>query len=556
MAAERLHKMFPVFLTVIIIVLYAHTFGYGFLHYWDNEDYSYIEGNKLISSFDSETLTDIFFTSFDNHYHPLTLLSLGLDYQISGLATVTFRITNIILFICISLFIFFFVRKLSGNFYASAFVSLFFALHPFNVESVLWLSERKNLLFVFFLFPALTFYLSYIDSGRYKLLLLSSLFFLLSLLSKSQGLPFVGLIFILDIYRGRKIKFNLITEKIPILIAGGLFLYLTFYFHQPENFIRAHPESMTDYFFAGFRNLFFYSGHSLLPIGLSAYYPYPGSETLAGVFWYYPLLILLFAFIIFRYGKKNRLLILGILFFLISIFPLLKFFSVPYGNYISADRYMILPLAGVGIALWAIYGQSPEKYRKALKYIAACMLVFFCISTYSLTRVWKDDISFYSRLVEKYPDLRSAIGNRGRVYMAAGKYNEAIEDFTQLIHIAPDYPNAYLNRGLAYIRAQKPAKAYYDFSAAIRFDPASYKAYNNRALLLMNMKQLPEAKADILKALEINPGFTEAWVNKSLIEMNSGETDSSLYSLNKAIETGFNDADLINYIRKQTAGKE
>lgn len=556
MAAERLHKMFPVFLTVIIIALYAHTLSYGFLHFWDNEGYSYIEGNKLISSFNSENLKTIFSSSFDNHYHPITLLSLSLDYQIGGLTPVTFRITNIILYICISLFVFFFVRKLTGNFFASAFVSLFFAFHPFNVESVLWLSERKNLLFVFFLFPALTSYLNYTDSGRYKYLLLSSLFFLLSLLSKSQGLPFIGLIFILDIYRKRKIKFSLITEKIPILIAGGLFLYLTFYFHQPENFIRAHPDNMADYFFAGFRNLFFYSGHSLLPISLSAYYPYPGSGSLTRVFWYYPLLILLFAFIIYRYGKNNRLLITGILFFLISVFPLLKFFSIPYGNYIAADRYMILPLAGIGIALWAIYIRSPEKYRNALKYIAACMLIFFCVSTYSLIRVWSDDISFYSGLVEEYPDLRSAIGNRGRAYMAAGKYNEAIEDFTQLIHIAPDYPNAYLNRGLAYIRAQKPAKAYYDFSTAIRFDPASYKAYNNRALLLMNMKQLPEAKKDILKALEINPGFTEAWVNRSLIEMNLGETDSSLYSLNKAIEAGFNDADFINYFRKQAAGKE
>ncbi len=143
MAAERLHKMFPVFLTVIIIVLYAHTFGYGFLHYWDNEGYSYIEGNKLISSFNSENLKAIFSSSFDNHYHPLTLLSLGLDYQISGLTPVTFRATNIILFICISLFIFFFVRKLTGNFYASAFVSLFLLSIPLMLNRSYGFQKEK-----------------------------------------------------------------------------------------------------------------------------------------------------------------------------------------------------------------------------------------------------------------------------------------------------------------------------------------------------------------------------------------------------------------------------
>jgi tetratricopeptide (TPR) repeat protein len=246
----------------------------------------------------------------------------------------------------------------------------------------------------------------------------------------------------------------------------------------------------------------------------------------------------------------------GLGFYAVTIFPMLKCFPIPYGNFISADRYMILPLVGLVIVLWSLVSKLPF-VKKTVGGIAVALfsaLLFFTSFHYSLT--WKDSLSFYSGLIEKHPELRSAWGNRGRVYMAQEKFPEAIADYTELIHLDPGYSNAYLNRGLAYIRVNKDYNAFNDFSSAIQYDSGNYKAYNNRALLLLKQKQPEKALEDALKAVDIGYQDPDTWFNAALIYLSLEKYDDCLKSLDNAAKFNFRNKQLIEKMRAEAISKK
>lgn len=536
-----MNRKYLIVISLIIIVLYAQSLKFPHLLFWDNTGYSYTE-NPIIQNLNSSNIRAMFTQSFDNHYHPFTLISLAIDYTIGQGKAIFFRITNLLLFILIALFIFDFIYKLFKNNFIAFFVSLFFALHPFNVESVLWISERKNLLFMFFLIPSMTYYLKYIDQQKISCLIYSCLFFILSLLSKSQGLPMVFLLFVIDYIRNRAIKKCSITEKTPYIIIALIFLFAMFYFHESQNFERTHPHSFFDYLMSGFRNFFFYIYKTFIPINFSPYYPYPQNPI--AVYCFFPILFGIIIWLIFKYLKNNRLFIFGITFYTISIFPLLKFLPIPYGNYIAADRYMILPIVGLAIANWAIIVNNLNKLW--IKGYIVFFFTFLFISSYYTLTQWKNSRQFYSYLIKQQPTIVSGWGNRGRVNLIEKKYREAIVDFSKALEIKSDNSNLYVNKGLAYAFLKQFDSAYINFSEAIRYDSSNYRAYSNRSLLLLKLKKPLDALNDITCSIVLNPNFAEGWANKAFIEYKLNHIDQALISIEKAIELDSNNRMFLN----------
>lgn len=530
-----MNRKYLIIISLIIIVLYAQSLKFPHLLFWDNAGYSYTE-HPLIHSLSSSNIKAMFTKNFDNHYHPFTLISLAIDYALGQGNAVFFRITNLLLYIFIALFIFVFIYKLLKNNVVAFFVSLFFALHPFNVESVLWISERKNLLFMFFLIPSMIYYLNYIDQKKKIYLIYSCLFFVFSLLSKAQGLPMVFLLFLIDYIRNRTFNIYSIKEKIPYIIITFIFLFAMFYFHDSESFERTHPHTLFDYLMSGFRNFFFYIYKTFIPINFSPYYPYPQNPIAA--YWFFPILFGICIWLIFKYFKNNHLLIFGITFYTISIFPLLKFFPIPYGNYIAADRYMILPIVGLAIANWALIVNSLNKLLIKI-YVIFFFVFLFITSFYTITQ-WKDSRQFYSYLIKQQPTLVSGWGNRGRINLSEKKYREAIVDFSKALEIKSDNSNLYVNKGLAYAFLKQFDSAYINFSQAIRYDSSNYKAYSNRSLSLLQLKKPLDALNDITCSIVLNPDFAEGWANKAFIEYKLNYIDQALISIEKAIELDSN----------------
>lgn len=528
-------RKYIIVISLIIIVLYAQSLKFPHLLFWDNAGYSYTQ-HPVIQNLNISNIRAMFTQSFDNHYHPFTLISLSIDYALGHGKAVFFRITNLFLFTLIAIFIFVFIYKLFKSNLIAFFVSLFFALHPFNVESVLWISERKNLLFMFFLVPSMIYYLNYIDQKKKSYLIYSCLFFVFSLLSKSQGLPMVFLLFLIDYIRNRTINKHSITEKIPYIIITFIFLFAMFYFHESENFERTHPHALFDYLMSGFRNFFFYIYKTFIPINFSPYYPYPQNPI--AVYWFFPILFCISIWLVVKYLKYNRLFIFGITFYAISIFPLLKFFPIPFGNYIAADRYMILPIVGLAIANWALIVNKLNKLW--IKGFIVFFFAFLFISSYYTITQWENSRQFYSYLIKQQPTIVSGWGNRGRVNLSEKKYRDAIVDFSKALEIKSDNSNLYVNKGFAYAYLKQFDSAYINFSQAIRYDSSNYKAYSNRSLLLLQLKKPLDALNDITCSIVLNPDFAEGWANKAFIEYKLNHIDQALISIEKAIELDSN----------------
>ncbi|NOX45460.1 MAG: hypothetical protein GXO89_00600, partial [Chlorobi bacterium] len=218
-----------VFLSLLLILVatffaFSPVFQNDFLKTWD--DNRYIIDNPLIQSLGFSNIAQMFSMVYDGHYHPLTLLSLAIDFQIDGLNPVVFHTTNLLLHLGNTLLVFWFVFLLFDrkNLSMAVVSALLFGISTMAVESVAWASERKNLLYALFYFVSLISYLKYLKTDKLKFLFLSVFLFLLSLLSKAMALPLVATLFAIDLFFGRKpLSWKTILEKLPYLLLAIIF---------------------------------------------------------------------------------------------------------------------------------------------------------------------------------------------------------------------------------------------------------------------------------------------------------------------------------------------
>jgi len=550
-------KYMPIFLIAFFTIsIYWNSYNFLLISFWDNPGYTYIENNTLINSLAFSNIIKIFSQPFDNHYHPFALLSLAIDYNFGNGNLLVFRISNLLIFSLTAYFIFLFFSSLSNNKRIGLLTALIFIVHPYNVESVLWLSERKNLLFALFFFISAWQYLIYINNNKNYNLFLTSLFFLFSLLSKAQGLPLIAIFFLVDYAKNRIISKKLIIEKIPLIFISIIFIYLASWAHNPSEFTRTHPEKLSDYFFAGSHNLFFYFFKTYVPYSFSAYYPYPEVESLISTFWIYPIILIILAITSYLLFRNDKFVLFGLLFFLINIGPLLKLIPIPYGNYLMADRYMLVPITGIAFFSTYLYENKFIIKNGTIKnIIVAIYIILLSVFSHFETYKWKDSISFYDSLIKKYPNMISAIGNKGRVLMHEKDFDNAIIYFSKAIHINPSISNLYVNRGISYAKINKYNHALNDFSLALSIDNLNFQAYNNKGYLLLLSGEFKLSLENINKAINIKPDFAEAWFNKALIYNELNHMDSTIHCLNKAIKNNFTDYNRVNILRNKINSK-
>ncbi len=222
---SRMKKLLGILIILAIVsIVYIPVFQNGFLKTWD--DNRYVLENKYIQEISPESVVKMFTVYYDGHYHPLTLLSLAVDYKIGGLEPKTYHITSLILHLVNVILVFSFVFLLFNkrNLLVPLVVSLLFGLGTMNVESVAWISERKNLLYSMFFFASLIAYLKYIELNKRKFYFLSLLFFLFSILSKSMAISLAVTLILIDLYYKRRVlSRKIIIEKLPFFLLAIAF---------------------------------------------------------------------------------------------------------------------------------------------------------------------------------------------------------------------------------------------------------------------------------------------------------------------------------------------
>lgn len=538
--------IFPVLAGIIIIITGASFFPAlknGFTN-WD--DSVYLIDNTLARELSIKNVVRIFTNLNKAVYEPLTLITFNIEHHFFGLDPFIYHLNNLLLHLLNTLLVFAMIYSLSKKNLLAAFItSILFGIHPLRVESVAWITERKDVLYAFFYLLAMLSYIACLIKTHWKkYYVLSILFFILSVLSKPAAVSLPMVLFLIDYMNGKKIDLKNLLFKLPFILIMILSSILCFWVKlgaqvtQKESLVgmRLNPLFYTD-------SIIFYVKKVLWPMDLCAYYKLshkPG-YLLGGSFPLSPILVILYIGGMIWAFKKSRDIFFGAAFFLLSLLPVISL--TPF-----ADRYTYVPYLGL-FYLWAhgivgIYESLLRKKAFILR-ITVLFLATFMIGTLSLMTqarcgIWKDSSTLWTDTLKKHPDLAMAYKNRGVHYLDNKQYDKAIEDFNELIRLDPKDANGFNNRGISYLYTGRTDLAIEDFDRALSMDGTNKKIYLNRAAYYDAKGLHPKAIVDYSKAIMLDPEYARAYSNRAVQLSKIGRFDEALKDFNKAIDLDIN----------------
>ena len=562
------------------VLVYLPALNLGFVNYWDDDKYVYDNPHIL-------TLTSSFFrwafTTFEvgGNWHPLTWLSLGVDRLLWGTGPMGFHATNIFLHglntTLVTILAALLIaagksavpgvgegRSISdrGIMITAAVTGILFGFHPIHVESVAWISERKDVLYAFFFLAGILAYMRYAWSrsteistepfyrGRSsRLYCLTLLLFVLSLLSKPMAVTFPVVLLILDWHPLSRFEpgeryFSVLLEKLPFFVLSIAFSIVTIA-GQTLQTLKKLP--LMDRFLNGIHSLVMYLWNMLIPLNLLPYYPYPSDISPLSMK-YLPALLIAAGIAASCYWlykvKRGRTWIAAWSYYLVTLFPVLGFIQV--GAQSMADRYAYLPslgpflLTGLGLALVVEKKYESPSESLTFRYSALIVLGILALSLSSLTvrqtGIWKDGITFWNYIIEKKPSrVDAAYINRGNIYLNHGQFEDALRDYDIALTINPDLIVGYSNRAQVYIRLNKHKNAMKDLTTALTLNPRYVLGYVYRSMMYNWYGDHDKALADLTAAVTIKPDFVSGYYHRGNTNLLIGQYDNAIADFSKAL---------------------
>jgi tetratricopeptide (TPR) repeat protein len=507
--------LLPVLAFVMVIFLPALKNGFT---NWD--DIQYVTGNELLKDLSYTGLKKIFSTPVVSNYHPLTMLTLALNYQWAGMEAWSYHLTNIILHVFNTGLVFWLIMILSGrNAWVSAFTALLFGIHPMHVESVVWISERKDLLYSLFYLLAMLAYIKYLAKKQGWWLILVTLLGALSLLSKPAAIVLPLTLLLLDYYLRRKWSWSWITEKIPLILLAGVDAYFTLEIQSERAIASVELHSLIERIcFAGF-GLVWYIIKLFVPYPLSALHPFPTHLSLV----YYAATLFAFCGIIFLVWKvRNRRYIFGFGFYVINLLLVLQLISI--GNAVVAERYTYIPYIGLMFLLATEINRLllTEFRRFKIFFLGVGVVWLFILSIMTTERipVWKDSVSLWEDVLDHYPESPRAWTNKGIHYYDQKDWNRVIQDLTMALQYDPAYPNALEWRARAYLELNDGEKAMVDAKSFYNLYPDKNESLFIMAMAFEKTNQFQEALAMYDQLIPRAPEVHEYINNRGVIYFN------------------------------------
>ena len=575
-----------VLLVIACLAAYGRILGNDFVNY---DDYRLItENNYVQTGFDAQSVKWAFTNASLEYWHPLTWLSIMLEWRLFGTNASFYHLVSLLLHIGAALFLFLFLNKATKRLWPSAFVAALFALHPLRVESVAWASEHKDVLSMFFGMATLYAYAQYVEKSRLSKYIICLILFTLSIMSKPTLLTLPCVLLLLDYWpfeRWQKEKkidapaksrsqviAHLLWEKAPFFLLSMLFgIMLIGQLQANNSFLPLQRLSFSDRIMNTIVSYVSYLGKTLWPVDLACFYPYSFLQ-LWQVIGAASVLLAISVAVVFLV-KRTPFLAVGWFWYLGALFPVSGLMQA--GEQAMADRYTYFPF--IGIAIMAAWGIplliKPEVIRKKILFPAAiAALAIMAIFTWQQCGYWKNSINLFNHTLQATKDnalahenlaaalidkgnneeaiehCNMAIGmnpgraisynDRGTAYVTLGQHQLAIEDFNKAISLDPNYFKAYNNRGLVYAMLGQYQPAIKDFTAAIALKQDYFKAYNNRGFVYTRLGQYQPAMEDFNKAINLKKDYTDAYFNRALVYFNQKNIFSGCSNAQKACELG------------------
>ncbi len=533
------NKIWLILVVLLTIISYYPAFFNSFTNWDDN---LYVTDNDLIKSFGFQNIYKWFTGSHTGLYHPLTLFSFAIDYSISGENPLMFHITNLFLHLLNTLLVFKLVQSLFNNRFIAIATMFLFGIHTLHVESVAWITERKDVLYSFFFLASLTFYVIYHQRRKAGWLFLTFIFFIMSLMSKAAAVTLPVNLLIIDYLLGRNIfSKKVIIEKIPFFIMSIVFGLMTVYLHHGYGsldnttglplFIRILVSG---------KALMFYFTKILLPVNLSAFYPMPQiidrsslfvmALNLAGY-------LALFLGLLITY-KRSRIVFAGIAFFIVNI----SLFLIPVGVPISqADRFVYIPSIGLFIIIsYCIYLLS-EKYPKIKTsgiIVFSIYILFLSGLTFQRVKTWKNSLTLWGDVINKTGQTYFPLMKRGITYRQIGNYDAAFADLNASIKLHPDNYYALESRGYIYLLREDYQNAKDDFMNMIELNPESSYAYCSLGFACRKLGDYTKALESLNIAIGLDESYADAFKNRGYVYIDLNDFKKACSDFNKALELG------------------
>jgi tetratricopeptide (TPR) repeat protein len=587
------HLLFCIVIVGAIFLSFLPSLGNEFVT-WD--DYENFVNNSRYRGFSRNHLSWMFTTSLRmGHYQPLSWLTLALDYTVWGLNPFGYHLTNLVLHTFNALLLYAFIltlfksmpsfRDIPFSMAAKTCVTmgvLFYALHPLRVESVVWATERRDVLSGFFFLLTMLCYLkmSQQDHGLYRRwAVLAFLCFAGSLLAKATAMTLPVVLLILDLYPFRRHAHTpwryLLREKIPFFALSTVIGVVAVLGQKQVSAMEIIPDhGLIDRCMQAAYGLCFYVTKTLLPFQLSPLYlmeqPFDPTRPI-----YILCMIVVIVVTLFFWAVRHRYpwAVTCWMSYAVLISPVLGF--AQGGSQITADRYTYIPslpfsllMAGGLVVGWNKWKQDPSLVNTAACGGSVILLLLGCL-TYGQTRIWHNGLTLWNHAIRLDPDHWYALNNRAQLRQEQQDYFGAMEDLTRAITLNPDYATALYNRGVMrsnagdsegamqdlnaaldkrpdfseaynhrgtlYERRQETQMAIVDYTRAIRYDPNSVAALYNRGSLYQRLGFVQEAMKDFDAAIALNPRFAMVFNNRGFLKQQSGDLTGALQDYGEAI---------------------
>jgi tetratricopeptide (TPR) repeat protein len=552
-------------LMALVFVAYSKVWSNNLV--WDDDPY--IKLNEAVKNFDLKKLLTGFHVG---NYHPLTMLTLAIEYALVGEKPWLYHFDNLLLHTTNSFLLFKILQKLNLNRSISILSALFFALHPMHVESVAWAAERKDVLYTFFLFLSFWFYLKYKSSEGKLNFLISLIMFIAASLSKGMAVVLPALLLITDWWMlGKGFTIKGLIEKIPFFIVTFIFAFIATKAQKDagadaSGVISAAYSVSERYRIVNYAYLFYWI-KTLWPVDLLPFYPYPGKPggSIPGIYNLAAIAFVLFLGAGFWLGRKNKKIWWSIGFFTIAISTVIQI--LPVGSAIVADRYFYLSSVGPLFLMAYFLGKKPEAVWVKVGYgIAAIWLIM----TFFQTGHWKNLYTLFKPAEKKYPEDAMVLSNLGWYYLAEkdfttaktfmiradnngfknadvcrtigsmyideGDYKSALKYLERAATFTPkSYRTEWLT-SLAHLRLGEYAKALPFSEIAVKSDPENIEFLTSHSQILMNLGRYEESNDYFGKIIKLKPDSWDSYLNIAYSYRLKGDKLTEIKLLKELIE--------------------
>jgi Flp pilus assembly protein TadD len=613
-------------LVVMTAAIYAGVRNAEFV-YFDDGGYVYFNGGEFVQQnphvCDGLTPASVAWAftvgtdpEHQANWHPLTWLSHMLDVEMFGVAGDKWglpasgwhHLSGLALHLANTVLLFLVLNSLSGAAWPSAAVAALFALHPLHVESVAWVSERKDVLSTFFALLAIGAYGAYARRpglGRYALVFLC---LALGLMAKPMLVTLPFLLLLLDYWPLERVPFEkrqnsssaqnnpsplmprqaaraapasrherrriaraarraaipaspplqprswswLVLEKLPLLALSAVSSYITFVVQREsaawvavEDFPLASRVENALLACVG------YLGKTFWPTGLAVLYPLPQDDLdLGAAMAAAGLLLAISAAVCWAAWRGRRYLAVGWFWYLGMLVPVIGLVQV--GNQSMADRYTYLPLVGLFVmAAWgaADLAASRPYRRPALAIVAGAVLLPCMWLTHRQTAYWANSECLFRHALDVTAENFRMQSNLGNVLTWQGRKKEAVREYLKALAIKPRDPEAHNNLANTLKELRRTDDALQHYRAAIDCDPGYVDAHYNLANTLRDRGELDEAAVQYHEALRLRPGYADAYAGLARISLVRGKAEDAVRLAEYACQlTGRRQPELLNVL--------